>query len=69
MGRIAERRRTAIFIYTNGIGTERHWMPKRSDCPYPEVFYSEIHNAVTFSCFAAFALRKGVISFLGVGSL
>jgi hypothetical protein len=25
-----------------------HWMPKRNDCPYPEVVYSEIHDATTF---------------------
>jgi len=39
MGRIAERRHTAISIYTNGMATERHWMPKRSDSPHPEVVH------------------------------
>ncbi len=48
----------AISIYTNGIAAERHlparasqwqagWMPKRSDCPYPEGVCSQIHDATT----------------------
>ena len=55
MGRIAKRRHTAISIHTNGIATERHWMPKRSDCPYPEVICSEIHDATTFEHYQFFS--------------
>ena len=48
IGRIAERRHTAISVYTNRAATERHWMPEGSDCPYPEVLYSDLHDATTF---------------------
>ena len=43
IGMIAERRHTAIAIYTNGVGYQRHWMPKSSDCTYLEVGCPEIH--------------------------
>ena len=29
-------------------------MPKRSDCPYPEVVYSQIHDATTFERYQTF---------------
>ena len=47
IGRIAECRHTAISVYTNRAATERHWMPEGSDCPYPEVLYSDLHDATT----------------------
>jgi hypothetical protein len=67
MGRIVERRHTAISMYSNGIAAERHSMPKKSDCPRAERARWRVENllkmfiAIERVCVAPLALPSNAV--------